>query len=188
VDIEGYCTHTSSNCTGTDSKGSLTALIAELAAELKAWHPSSQLSFALSAFPGSQSSFYDHLALSRLIAYVFVMAYDEWPFEAFPNATRFAAANSDLRTLYTAVASYTKIGVAPSKLVMGLPWYGYDFVCDDASDSHPPEGAPCLVSTSGKTPIKERAVLDQQAPGEWRQPSCDRCERRRQQTWRRERH
>ena len=168
VDIEGYCTHKTSNCTGIDdSKGSLTALIAELAAELKAWHPSSQLSFALSAFPSSQSSFYDHLALSRLLDYIFVMQYDEFPFEAWPKATTVAAANSDLRSLYTTVTSYKTIGVSPSKLVVGLPWYGYDFPCDDttsggaSSDPPPPEGTPCRSTGAGKTPIKERAVLDQ---------------------------
>jgi di-N-acetylchitobiase len=152
VDIEKY----------KGNRSTLTALIAELAVELKAWHPSSQLSFALSVMPGSQSSYYDHLALSRLIDYVFVMAYDEWPFEAWPNGTTVAAANSDLRTLQTALASYKTIGVPPGKLVMGLPWYGYDFPCDDnATGPPPPEGAPCLSSGAGKTPIKERAVLDQ---------------------------
>lgn len=113
VDIEKY----------TGNRSALTALIAELAVELKTWHLTSQLSFALSVVPGSQSSYYDHVALSHLIDYIFVMAYDEWPFEAWPKGTKFAAANSDLRSLHTAVAEYRAIGVAPHKLVIGLPWY-----------------------------------------------------------------
>jgi hypothetical protein len=52
----------------------LTLLVSELAAALKAWNPWSQLSFALSVFPHSQAQFYDHLAISRVVDYVFVMA------------------------------------------------------------------------------------------------------------------
>ena len=59
VDIEKY----------TGNRSLLTALIAELATELKAWHPDSQLSFALSVIPNSQSAFYDHLALIALITF-----------------------------------------------------------------------------------------------------------------------
>lgn len=125
----------------------LTLLVSELAAALKGWNPWNQLSFALSVFPHSQAQFYDHLAISRLVDYVFVMACayldptcghpcsgasvlltsflatdDEWPYEAFPHKTSTAAANSDLRALNHTVAEYESIGVSPAKLVIGLPW------------------------------------------------------------------
>ena len=123
VDIEKY----------QGNRSTLTMLVAELAVELKKWHPRSLLSFALSVMPGSQSSYYDHKALSRLIDYVFVMAYDEWPFESWPNGSHVAAANSDLRSLHTAVASYKTIGVLPDKLVMGLPWYCFQSTRQNSS-------------------------------------------------------
>ena len=40
-----------------------------------------------------------------------------------------AQANSDL--FYTAggIMAYLKLGIDPNKLVLGLPWYGYDYTC-----------------------------------------------------------
>jgi hypothetical protein len=58
----------------TGDAAQLTLLVSELATALRAWNPRSQLSFALSVFPDSQANFYDHLAISRLVDYIFVMA------------------------------------------------------------------------------------------------------------------
>merc|ERR1712196_396057 len=52
------------------------------------------------------------------------MAYDEcW-------GTATARANSPLPVLTDSVNQYKALGVPPEKLVMGLPWYGWDFPCD----------------------------------------------------------
>ena len=113
VDIEGY----------TGMPAPLTALITELYSALKKWHPQSQLSFDLAIFPDGQSQHYDHKALAEVLDFIVPMAYDE------PWGSHVAAANSPIHKIRTGIAQYAKLGVPASKLVIGLPWYGWDYPC-----------------------------------------------------------
>lgn len=40
-----------------------------------------------------------------------------------------ASANSPLDTVRRGVQQWIDLGVTPSKLILGLPWYGYDYPC-----------------------------------------------------------
>lgn len=53
----------------------LTLLIASLRHVMGTWQPLSQLTFALSYLPNSQTAWYNHTALSEQLDYIFVMAY-----------------------------------------------------------------------------------------------------------------
>ena len=129
LDIEGY----------TGMPGPLTALVTELHSALKKWHPHSQLSFDLAIFPDGQSQHYDHKALAEVLDFIVPMAYDE------PWGSHVAAANSPIRNINAGIAQYAKLGVPASKLVIGLPWYGWDYPCvakEGECVVKPPAGSP----------------------------------------------
>ena len=52
------------------SPAPLTALVTELSAALKAWHPGSQLSFDLSIMPSGQAKYYDHKSLAAVLDFI----------------------------------------------------------------------------------------------------------------------
>ena len=131
LDIEGNSAH----------RDGLTSLVAELRAALSAADPRYQLSFDLGISPGGQTGGYDHLALSKVMNFTVPMAYDEcW------GANK-ATANSPIDRLVKGMTDYAALGVGAGSLVMGLPWYGWDFPCsEDAS------GAPCSVDPPAGKP------------------------------------
>ena len=55
------------------------------------------------------------------------MAYDmiDWKHDQF--------ANSPLRGIQSGVAQYAKLQISPQQIVLGLPWYGYDFPCNSTA-------------------------------------------------------
>ena len=131
LDIEG-------NSANLDA---LTQLVAALRLALTAANPAYQLTFDLGISPDGQSAGYDHLALSKHINFTVPMVYDEcW-------GTRTASANSPVARLVQGMKEYGAISVDAGALVMGLPWYGWDFPCDelhigDACSVNPPAGKP----------------------------------------------
>ena len=132
LDIEQY----------TGLPAPLTALVTELYTAMKAHNPHLQLSFALGIFPDGQASSYNHADLSKVLDFIIPMCYDE------PWGSKVAAANAPLASLKAGVAQYAKRGVSASKLVMGLPWYGWDYPCTTNSSTTSTSGglAPCNVS------------------------------------------
>jgi di-N-acetylchitobiase len=70
---------------------------------------------------------------------IFIMAYDMWHAHA-----RCAGPNSPLSILESNVRSFLTRGVHPQKLLLGIPWYGYEYPCNGTSAF--PESA-CARST-----------------------------------------
>ncbi len=61
-----------------------------------------------------------------------------------------AAANSPLSKTELGIQQYLDLGISPSKLVLGQPWYGYDYPCIEFSSEDvcsikkvPFRGVPC---------------------------------------------
>ena len=48
---------------------------------------------------------------------------------------RSVAPNAPLPDILAGIQQYAAMGIAPSRLIIALPWYGYDFTCAAASPS-----------------------------------------------------
>jgi di-N-acetylchitobiase len=111
-----------------DHRDDLTSLIKDLSTAVRAANPKAQLSFDLAISPKGQTSGYVHADLAAVLDFIVPMAYDEcWGAKA-------AAANSPISSLSSGVEQYLELGVGPEQLVLGLPWYGWDFPCDSAEE------------------------------------------------------
>jgi hypothetical protein len=161
LDIEGNSAH----------RDELSALVAELRSALTAADPAYQLSFDLGISPKGQSGGYDHKALSAAMNFTVPMAYDEcW-------GASTASANSPLGRLTQGMDDYASLGVGANKLVMGLPWYGWDFPCTESSGDvcsvKPPAGKPWygyatqVVSETRADP-REHALMRRTRPHDLR--------------------
>ena len=59
---------------------------------------------------------------------VFVMSYDEQS-QMWGEGRCEARPNSPLVQTFSGVRKYLQLGVPPTKLILGLPWYGYRYPC-----------------------------------------------------------
>ncbi|KAK9841972.1 hypothetical protein WJX81_002090 [Elliptochloris bilobata] len=125
-----------------------TALIAETAAAFHERDPGSQISVDVAWSPyGVDGRNYDVRGLAAAADLVFIMAYD---MQSQIWGRCVASANSPLALVRRGVQQYLDLGVPASKLVLGLPWYGYEYPCEGGAPGKacmlkPTEfrGAPC---------------------------------------------
>ena len=121
VDIEGF----------SGEKEDLNLLIGELHDTFKAALPSSQISFDTAIYPigNGWDSGFDYPFLAKKLDFFLPMAYDmiSWSNSQF--------ANSPLHGIQSGIAQYRKLGIPMEQIVLGLPWYGYDFPCNSTVGS-----------------------------------------------------
>ncbi|XP_059231251.1 di-N-acetylchitobiase [Mustela nigripes] len=86
----------------------------------------SQVTFDVSWSPKYKGRCYNYAGIADACDFLFVMSYDEQS-QALSECT--AAANAPYKETLTGYDDYIKIGINPKKLVMGVPWYGYDYTC-----------------------------------------------------------
>ena len=95
---------------------------------------------------------YDAVGIAAVVDFLFVMSYDLRS-QIYDLSDCQASANSPIRRVEEGLRNYTRLGVKPSQLVLGVPWYAYDYQCDNGTDpraercpiAHVPfEGAPWL--------------------------------------------
>ena len=75
--------------------------------------------------------------LSKAVDQVFIMAYDMW--EAGQQC---GGPNSPLPAVKKSVQSFVDAGAAPSKLILGIPFYGFEYKCN-SSLTRSSSSAPC---------------------------------------------
>lgn len=63
---------------------------------------------------------------------VFVMSYDEQS-QMWEDGRCQARPNSPLVKTFSGLRKYLQLGVPHSKLVLGVPWYGYRYPCEELS-------------------------------------------------------
>lgn len=119
---------------------SLTNLICETQEMQQQYLPESTLTMDLDITPDNAviTGGYDYQALSQCLDYIVPMAYD--------MTGREVGANAPLPLILDGVQrQYHTLGVAPSKLIVALPWYAYSFIC-----STPNLGANCSLPAGAK--------------------------------------
>ncbi|XP_063056327.1 di-N-acetylchitobiase-like [Engraulis encrasicolus] len=100
----------------------LTALVNETTAAFHREIPGSQVSFDVPFSPICGGRHYDYKAIADACDLLFVMSYDmHWGIVAGPN--------SPFNKTLTGYEQYINKNIHPKKLVMGVPWYGYDYPC-----------------------------------------------------------
>ena len=112
---------------GSSLNSDFVSMMAELSTQLKAALPGSQLSIDVAWSPACvDGRCFDHLGLSQHVDYMVMMAYDESSQVLGPCI---AMANSPLLKTMQGALGFIETGVPREKLVVGLPWYGYDYTC-----------------------------------------------------------
>lgn len=74
---------------------------------------------------------YDFLALSQACDFLFVMSYDQQSqiYDDYEENECYAKPNSDVFWSAGGIFDYMKLNISVDKLVLGQPWYGYDYEC-----------------------------------------------------------
>ncbi|KAF6108121.1 chitobiase [Phyllostomus discolor] len=143
----------------TPEYDALTALVQETADAFHHEIEGSQVTFDVAWSPKCiDRRCYNYTGIADACDFLFVMSYDE---QSQVWSECMAAANAPCNQTLTAYDDYIKMGINPKKLVMGLPWYGYDYTCLTLSEDHvctiakvPFRGAPCSDAAGRQVPYK----------------------------------
>ena len=83
--------------------------------------------------------------LSKVVDQIFVMAYDLWR-----SGQQCAGPNSPLPEVTKSLQSYIESGADASSLILGLPWYGYEYRCNSwLTPNSSSTSTPCQVPGLG---------------------------------------
>jgi spore germination protein YaaH len=117
IDFEGV---------NVSQRANLVAFMRKLSQRVKAVNPAAEISMASPAVDWSKS--WDFASLSSICDYLVLMGYDYYyggSANAGPNAPLEATGGGISVT--NSVTTYLAAGVASGKLLLGLPWYGFDW-------------------------------------------------------------
>lgn len=113
----------------------LTAAVKEIFTIFKASTLKYQVTFDVAWSPNCiDGRCFDHLALAQNTDFLVIMAYDERS-QIFTGPC-IAGANSNYIQTQEGVEAFINLGIPTNKLVLGLPWYGYDYQCISVSDNN----------------------------------------------------
>lgn len=137
----------------------LTALVKETTDAFHHEIEGSQVTFDVAWSPKNiDGRCYNYTGIADACDFLFVMSYDE---QSQVWSECIAAANAPFNQTLTGYRDYIKMGINPKKLVMGVPWYGYDYTCLNLSESHvctiakvPFRGRPAVMLQDTRCPIK----------------------------------
>lgn len=112
-----------------------TDLVVETAAAFHEQIPGSEISADVPVYPNYEFRSYDYLSLAKACDYFFVMQYDAEFWNNVqclnkPSGPNCSLACSSLEVDTYGVEAYLTLGISPSKLYLGFPWYGlfYEYV------------------------------------------------------------
>jgi di-N-acetylchitobiase len=106
----------------------LTTLTQEANAAFKKAIPTSQVSFDVAWSPNCiDVRCYDYLGLSKATDFLVMMDYDMQSQIKFGPCI--AQANSPPNNMISGTVAFLKLGIPSNKLVLGVPWYGYNYTC-----------------------------------------------------------
>ncbi|XP_027883551.1 di-N-acetylchitobiase [Xiphophorus couchianus] len=133
---------------GSPEYYALTALVNESTETFHREIPGSQVSFDVAWSPKCiDKRCYDYVTIAKSCDLVFVMSYDE---QSQITGDCIAMANAPFSQTLKAYDDYLDLKIHSNKLLMGVPWYGYDYPCVNLSQEGicyipkvPFRGAPC---------------------------------------------
>mmetsp|Transcript_129470 Transcript_129470/g.295450 ORF Transcript_129470/g.295450 Transcript_129470/m.295450 type:complete len:380 (+) Transcript_129470:31-1170(+) len=100
---------------------------------LKRENPGYQTSVCAAWSPaGIDGRWYDYKALAEAVDFLYVMCYDTRS-QIFDRCT--ASANAPMPRCQDGIEHFLQLGVPANKLVLGVPWYGYKYPCEGATDA-----------------------------------------------------
>lgn len=144
IDIEGPTQN------GTNQSELLTQLVRDTYKAFKAANEDYQVTFDVAWSPNCiDGRCYDYPGILTATDFLVIMAYDERS-QIFGSCT--ASANSALSTTAGGIQAYLDLGIPADLLVLGLPWYGYDYPCLSLSDE--------LICTIPKVPFRGAECSD----------------------------
>ncbi|XP_039714985.1 di-N-acetylchitobiase-like [Pteropus medius] len=126
----------------------LTSLVKETADAFHREIQGSQVTFDFNWTPKYTGRRYNYFEIANACDFVFVMSYDE---HSLIWADCIAGSNAPYVDTLAAYDDYIKMGINPKKLVMGVPWYGYDYTCLTLSEAD--------VCTTAKVSYKKGPCL-----------------------------
>ncbi|XP_069837629.1 di-N-acetylchitobiase-like [Dendropsophus ebraccatus] len=133
--------------TGSAEYYALTALVEETTEAFHMEIPGSQVTFDATYAPNCvYDRCYNYTAIGDLCDFLFVMSYDEPP-ENWD--LHLAAANAAFNQTIAGYKQFINIGVYPKNLVMGVPWYGYDYICYNLTEDNQCKGKTSFRSAKG---------------------------------------
>ncbi|KAG8519463.1 Di-N-acetylchitobiase [Galemys pyrenaicus] len=146
------------NCSSPEYDA-LTALVKETTDAFHREIEGSQVTFDVAWSPKCiDRRCYNYTGIADACDFLFVMSYDE---QSQIWSECIAAANAPYNQTLTGYDDYIKLGINPKKLVMGIPWYGYDYTCLNLSQEDvctiakvPFRGAPCSDAAGRQVPYK----------------------------------
>ena len=129
VELDGINFDVEGPLSGADA-AALTAAVAQTAAAMKsAFGAGFQVSVDVAWSPECiDGRCYDYKGLADASDFLFVMAYDMRS-QIKPPAPCVASANSPFPGVQEGLLAFERIGVPASKLILGVPFYGYKYPC-----------------------------------------------------------
>ncbi|KYQ93032.1 glycoside hydrolase family 18 protein [Tieghemostelium lacteum] len=111
-----------------DLSALLTGFVAKTNYEFKNVNPNYQVTFDVAWAAGCiDLRCYDYQGLAMASDFIIAMDYDTQSQIFTQHCT--ANANTPAQRAWQGTESFLNLGIPPSKLVMALPWYGYDYTC-----------------------------------------------------------
>ncbi|MGD0881917.1 MAG: glycosyl hydrolase family 18 protein [Acidimicrobiales bacterium] len=146
---------------GSADQSGLTNLITKVSAALHATDPHWQVTMATYASAaGDPDGFYNIAALAPAVDAFFVMAYDmNSKTQPSPTAPLIGPGYTDAEAL----EQFCKV-VPPSKVILGVPYYGYDWPTSD--------GTPTATATGPESPLSYATIAAAGRPTYW-DPATD---------------
>jgi spore germination protein YaaH len=147
-------------------RNNMTDFIRRAVRIIKGQIPEAEISIATPAVDWSGS--WDFASLSALCDYIIVMGYDYY-WRGSATAGPVAPLEGENYNVTRTINTYLTAGVAPSKLILGVPWYGYDWpvVSDARKASTTGTGTARFLSAAEALAESHGRTFDQATKSVW---------------------